>query len=106
VQLLGRLPFFVGFLGHAYAVTGNHTEAQEILREMLELASRKHIDAFSIAVVYAGLGEDNHALDWLENACEHHSGWLTQRPSWQRTTPDWMGSGPTRGSRTCSGAWG
>jgi tetratricopeptide (TPR) repeat protein len=78
VELLGFLPFFAGFLGHAYAVTGNHTAAQKMLREMLALAEHKHVDAFSVALVYAGLGERDHALDWLENACDNHSGWLTQ----------------------------
>jgi len=78
VGLLGFLPFFAGFLGHAYAVTGKHAEAQKVLSEMLALAERKHIDAFSVALVYAGLGERDHALDWLENAYDNHSGWLTQ----------------------------
>ena len=54
-----------------------HRSAKSI-GEMLALAERKHVDAFSVALVYAGLGERDHALDWLENACDNHSGWLTQ----------------------------
>ena len=78
VELLGFLPFFSGFLGHAYAVTGNSTEAQKVLDELLAMAGRKHVDAFSVALVYVGLGERDSALDWLEKACDNHSGWLTQ----------------------------
>ncbi len=77
-ELLGFLPFALGFQGHAYAVMGNHTEAQRVLHEMLELAGRRHVDAFCVALVYAGLGEQDHAFEWLENACNNHSSWLTQ----------------------------
>jgi hypothetical protein len=42
------------------------------------MAGRKHVDAFSVALVYLGLGDRDRALDWLEKACDNHSGWLTQ----------------------------
>jgi len=33
-------------------------------------------DPFSIALIYLGLGENEKALEWLENALEHRLGWF------------------------------
>ena len=62
-----------------------------MLREMLALAERRYVDAFSVALVYAGLGAQDQALDWLEKACNESHGWLT---SLIRTDPRFDGLRP------------
>ena len=60
----------VGALGHAYAVSGNQTEALRILEELLDRAKRETIDFLSVAVIYTGLGDIEDALTSLEKGCD------------------------------------
>ena len=50
----------------------------------LELAKRTHVDAYSVALVYVGLRQYDHALDWLDRACESRGGlfsaWVNSDP--------------------------
>jgi eukaryotic-like serine/threonine-protein kinase len=55
-------------LAHAYAVAGEKAEARRILKELVELSEQRHVSAYSIAAIYAGLREHERALDWLEKA--------------------------------------
>lgn len=55
-------------LGYLLGRMGRRDEAQSVLRRLMELNSRVRNCAFQIAVVYAGLGEKDCALDWLERA--------------------------------------
>ena len=43
---------------------------------MKELSKQWYVPGFSIAVIYAGLGEKDRAFDWLEKAYEQREGWL------------------------------
>jgi DNA-binding winged helix-turn-helix (wHTH) protein/Tfp pilus assembly protein PilF len=63
-------------LGYAYAVTGQRGAAQQVLAELQELARHKYISSYDVATIYAGLGEQEQALAWLERAYEERSGWL------------------------------
>ena len=63
-------------LAHAYAIAGNKKKAREILQQLLEASGRKFIPAYDIAVVYAGLGEDNLTIEWLKKALDERSGFL------------------------------
>ena len=53
-------------LAYAYAVTGDHAQARRIVGEMTDEASRPEPHAFHIAMAYAGLGDIDHAFQWLE----------------------------------------
>ena len=55
-------------LGHAYAVAGKKNEALEIIEQLHTRSKSKFVAASSFAVVYAGLGEKDQALDWLEKS--------------------------------------
>jgi DNA-binding winged helix-turn-helix (wHTH) protein/TolB-like protein/Flp pilus assembly protein TadD len=73
VRLSGGDPYYEGSLGHAYAASGNSLEARKIL-ELLQKRSRlKYVPAYAIALIYAGLEEKDHALDWLERAYDDRS---------------------------------
>ncbi len=65
-------------LAHAFAVTGNVVEARKILADLIERSRRSYVSPTNIAVVYAGLGENDEAMEWLEKAvAEHNAGLLT-----------------------------
>ena len=63
-------------LAHGLALAGQRAEAQTALAELLDTARRRYVSPYDIALVYAGLGEKNQALFWLEKAYEDRSGWL------------------------------
>jgi serine/threonine-protein kinase len=62
--------YIVGGLGHAYAVSGNRQEAFRMIEEFLDRAKREAVDLMSVAVIYAGLGDIEQALAFLEKACD------------------------------------
>ena len=53
-----------------YAVSGKRSAAEQILNQMHAASARRYLAPFGFAVVYAGLGEKEQALSWLERACE------------------------------------
>jgi len=67
---LDDLPWYKGSLGYALAVSGDRAKAEEILRDLDELAKTQYVSPASRASVYLGLGEKGKALDWIEKAYE------------------------------------
>jgi tetratricopeptide (TPR) repeat protein len=63
-------------LGHAYAVSGNKPEARKTLAKLQDPAGLSYVAPFNVAVVYAGLGEDDAAFLWLERAFSQRSYYL------------------------------
>jgi DNA-binding winged helix-turn-helix (wHTH) protein/tetratricopeptide (TPR) repeat protein len=73
---LNDRPQILAALGHAYAASGRRAEAQKVIEELQELAERRYVSPYDVATVYAGMGEKEQALVWLEKAYEDRSGWL------------------------------
>ena len=67
---LDDLPWYVSSLGYACAVSGDRAKAEQILRELEQLAKQRYVSPANRASVYLGLGENEKALDWLEKAYE------------------------------------
>ncbi len=70
-------PRMASTLGHAYGISGRHDEARKIIRELEATARDRYVSAFAIAVVYAGLGEQDAAIEWLEKARLERSDTMT-----------------------------
>jgi TolB-like protein/DNA-binding winged helix-turn-helix (wHTH) protein/Flp pilus assembly protein TadD len=66
-------PPMLGSLGHVLGVAGNKTEAEKILAQMVGLSKKQYVSPFYISIVYAGLHENEKAMDWLEKAYEDRS---------------------------------
>jgi TolB-like protein/tetratricopeptide (TPR) repeat protein len=64
-------PWTTSQLGYAYALVGRTAEARDILRK-LEAGSQDHVRALAVARVYAGLGDRDQAIAWLEKAIQQH----------------------------------
>lgn len=60
----------ISLKGYIQARLGNRDEAVKAIAMLAELSSRRYVPAWNVAMVYAGLGESDHALDWLERAYE------------------------------------
>jgi len=69
-------PFFLAGLGHAYAVAGRRSEAQQVLQGLLERAKRSYVSPFDIAMIYVALENKDAAIDWLTKAVEERSTFL------------------------------
>ena len=67
---LDDLPWYKGSLGYAYAASGDRAKAEQILRDLDELAKKQYVSPAARASVYLGLGEKGKALDWIEKAFE------------------------------------
>jgi serine/threonine-protein kinase len=59
----------VSLMGRAYALMGQPTDARKILDELKTIRQQgRYVPACLVALVYASLGENHQALDWLETA--------------------------------------
>ena len=65
---------FLGQLGQAYALAGRAEMAREILRQLEELSSQRHVSPYHLAYVHTGLNDLDRAMDCLEQAFAERSG--------------------------------
>jgi tetratricopeptide (TPR) repeat protein len=63
-------------IAHLYAVWGKKVEAQQVLAELLKKSEQSYVSAYDIAVIYAGMGETEQAITWLDKAIEQRPFWL------------------------------
>jgi len=72
---LGRYgPAFVGVLGLYCARAGKQERARELLSILLEQSKTEPVSPFWIAVIYMGLGEEDHMYAWFEKGYEQRDG--------------------------------
>jgi len=74
VKLSGS-PLMLSLLGHAYAASGKKADAQRILAE-LDQQKQRYVSPYTIATIYAGLGDKDQAFKLLEKAFEERDIWL------------------------------
>ena len=63
-------------LGYAYAVAGQKKQAEQVVEQLNDLARQHYVSPYHLAVIYAGLGEREKALDNLEKAGDERFNWL------------------------------
>ena len=69
-------PLMLAGLGHAFGVAKKTAEARAILNQLMELSKKQYVAPFYVALVYAGLGENEKAMEWLEKAYQDRSNGL------------------------------
>jgi serine/threonine-protein kinase len=62
----------LGRLAYVYARQGQTDSALAITRWLIERYQRERILPYSVALAYAGLGDRDRALEWLERAVDEH----------------------------------
>jgi tetratricopeptide (TPR) repeat protein len=55
-------------LAHAYSAAGRKAEANKILRDLQRKSERTSVPPYTMATIYAGLGENDKAFEFLEKA--------------------------------------
>ena len=74
IEYGGGDPFPFGLLGHLYGTTGRTDEARKILEQLLATRKDRYVEAYSIAIVYLGLGDRAEAINWLEEGYRERDG--------------------------------
>jgi tetratricopeptide (TPR) repeat protein len=57
-------------LAHAYAVVGKRAEAETILRDLLRRSADEYVSPYMIGAIYAGLGNNDKAFEFLDKALQ------------------------------------
>jgi TolB-like protein/DNA-binding winged helix-turn-helix (wHTH) protein/Flp pilus assembly protein TadD len=73
VTLMPDEQVMLGSCGNVYGVAGRRQEALTLLGRLKNASARGYVDAYNIAYVYDGLGDDDHVLEWLERAYRERS---------------------------------
>lgn len=81
--LSGSRTLVVAGLAHAHALSGNREAATRILETLKEQASRSYVSPYELAVIHVALNEHQYAFDYLDQAFDDHSVWL----SWLEVDP-------------------
>jgi TolB-like protein/DNA-binding winged helix-turn-helix (wHTH) protein/Tfp pilus assembly protein PilF len=66
-------PPVLAALARTCAVSGRTPEAKKLLALLMEQSKKQYVSPFYVAIVYAGLGQNDQALDWLEKAYKDRS---------------------------------
>jgi tetratricopeptide (TPR) repeat protein len=74
---MDSIPYYIAWLGYAYAAASERSKAQAIIVELEQASSKRWVSPFATAIIYVGLGEKRQALDGLEKAYAARSQWLT-----------------------------
>jgi tetratricopeptide (TPR) repeat protein len=72
-EIIGAVPFTLGDLGFALAVSGQRDEATRMRDDLIARRGRGYYPAFPIAEIEVGLGNTDSALDWLERAVDERN---------------------------------
>jgi len=88
-----RYPRMLGWMGAAYARSGDQQKAREIVEELKARIQRKEEASISffIAVIYSALGEKKSAIQWLQTAYANHDmemPWLMTEPQFYDLKPE------------------
>jgi DNA-binding winged helix-turn-helix (wHTH) protein/TolB-like protein/Flp pilus assembly protein TadD len=62
-----------GSLGHADALLGRTKAAKQLLQELESPTGKRYVPSYAIALIYAGLGDKDSAIGWLQRAYEDKS---------------------------------
>src|SRR5438876_3643627 len=66
-------PVVLAYLAQGYAKTGQGDKAWNLLSQLEQLATERHVGPFILAMVHLALGENEKAIDDLERAYRHRA---------------------------------
>ena len=70
VEVMNRLPFYLGWVGWAYAVAGREARARSVLEELMRRAENEYVLHTSLAWVLGALGERDQAFEHYSQAID------------------------------------
>jgi TolB-like protein/DNA-binding winged helix-turn-helix (wHTH) protein len=66
---------------------GRKDQAEKLIDEVREMARHQNVSGFFFAEAYAGLGQKDQAITWLEQAYEDHDQWMVYIASYPGLDP-------------------
>ncbi len=76
IKVSNNNPIVISALGHAFAVSGNTTEALKILKELETLSVPQFVSPYCLATIYAGLEKADEVFRLLNLAIDMKSVWM------------------------------
>ena len=73
VDLSGGSPVYLAALAHAYGVTGRKQDASRVIDQLQNLAVRRYVASYDMALAWLGLGDYDRTLASLERSVEDRS---------------------------------
>ena len=73
VSPIAGSPIVLKVLGYVHGAIGNRDEALSIARQIENGYAKGEADGRDVAVVYAGLGDNDRVFEWLEKDFQNHS---------------------------------
>jgi TolB-like protein/Tfp pilus assembly protein PilF len=70
VQLSGGSPICIADLARAYVASGKRNEAVKLVSDLEKNSNASFTDAPQIAMIYASMGDNERAINWLDRAYE------------------------------------
>ncbi|MFA5833606.1 MAG: protein kinase [Bacteroidota bacterium] len=67
-------PIPTAALAYAYAVSGKRKESRTIAEELKKNSVKTYISPYWIGIIYAGLGENETAFQWMKKGIDQHDG--------------------------------
>jgi DNA-binding winged helix-turn-helix (wHTH) protein/Flp pilus assembly protein TadD len=75
-RLSGPDPYIDGLRGYAEAMGGNPKVARKLLADLKQRPHTQYVPAFSLALLYLGIGDRNQAMNWLERSYQDRSTYM------------------------------
>ncbi len=88
---LGASPYAQGYLGYAYALSGQAAKAREVVKQMEDRSKQSYVPVYQIAIVYVGLGDKNKVMDLLQKSFDDREeimSFLKVDSTWETLRPD------------------
>ena len=76
VQLTHDAPLTLAAFGEAQAESGDRRGALAVLKQLEERAKTKYVSAYDVSMIYAALGDNGRAFQWLQKAERDHASFL------------------------------
>jgi tetratricopeptide (TPR) repeat protein len=83
-------PVAIAARGFVAGVAGRPAQALEALAALEKQSARRFVTSYGVALVHAGLRQNDAAFGWLNKALDERSNWLV----WLRLDPRWNGLRP------------
>ena len=68
IELRPADPAALSALGYIYARSGQKDEARKVLSQLTEVSKQHYVSSFEFATIYAGLGDSDSSMLWLERS--------------------------------------
>ncbi len=75
-ELSGESTYASSMLAYSLAAAGEMDEARRILGQLIDLAQKRYVSSYHIALPYGGFGDADNCILWLEKAFAERDNWM------------------------------